>query len=124
MPHTNRKPQAASPAFKPASFVNITIDASTKSLIKSAPFDVERLDSGLLNLLRDGYKVTLRFDERNDCYACWIVAPDNSPNKGAILSGRGSTPAKAAKQALYIHYVMLEGIWVDDHGLKPDEIDD
>lgn len=110
MPHTNSKPRPA-PIFSPSEFVNINLTPDQKAAIKAAAFDLVSFDASIERLLDGGYKLTVRFDDRNDCYASWLVAPATGQNKGKILAGRGSTPLKALKQLLYIHTVVLEGDW-------------
>jgi hypothetical protein len=124
VPHTNKKPSNVPPPFKPAQFVNINLTPEQKALVKQSEWSIESLDNSLNDLLGSGYKVTLRYDERNDCFACWLIAPDYGDNKGWILPGRGSTPHKALKQACYIHYAVLEKIWGADQGQKGEVMDD
>ena len=126
MPHTNRKPPPA-PArkpFEPAQFVNITLSPGQIAAIKASDWSMEHQDNGLNALLGQGYKITMRFEEKNDCFACWIIPPEKSENSGYILAGRGSTPTKCIKQALYIHFKMFEGIWGTEDLRKAATIDD
>lgn len=124
MPHTNKRPPAVPPPFKPAEFVNVQLDQAQRDSIKANVWTIDSLDNALNDLLADGYKITLRYDERNDCFAAWLIAPTKSENSGYILSGRGSTPHKALKQAAYIHYAVLEKMWGADHGQDRSLIDD
>lgn len=123
MPHTNRRP-ASGPAFKPAEFVNINLEDSQRQELKAQNFDMKGFDDVLTVLFEGNYKLTIRFDAKNDCFAAWIVAPDAGPNKGCILAGRGSTPSKAVKQVLFIHFRLLDGKWVDSQRRSYEEIDD
>ena len=124
MPHTNRKSNVPPPPFKAAEFVNVTLGDAERAAIKAVEYLTEAFDTSLSTLIGDGYKVSLRFDERNDSYACWLIAPDRSQNKGLILSGRGSTALKAIRQALYIHYTILSGVWTGHEVQQRDVIDD
>lgn len=123
MPHSNR-PKAPVPGFKPATFVNIDLDDDVAQKLKSAPWGLTELDATLNKLLADRYKLTVRYDERNDCFAAWIVSPDAGANRGYILAGRGSTPSKAVKQVCYIHFVLLEGDWVEGGAMPRKPLDD
>src|SRR5690242_14257100 len=124
MPHTNKKPSRVPPPFKPAEFVNIQLSKEQQAEIRANAWSLDAFDNALNNLLGAGYKVTFRYDERNDCFAAWLVAPNGSENEGYILAGRGSTPHKAIKQACYIHFAILEGVWGADMGREKNELDD
>lgn len=124
MPHTNRKKPAAPATFQQAQFINVTVDKDSAAKIKALEWTLSSLDEAIKRVSVDGYKISLRYDERNDCFACWLIPPAGDKNAGCILSGRGSLPHKALKQALYIHFVMLEGDWVADHGQQTTAIDD
>jgi hypothetical protein len=123
MPHTNRKSNVP-PQFKPAQFVNVALTDDDKQRIKLSLWDVDKFDVACENVLRAGYKISVKFDDRNDCFACWLVAPDASMNKGCILAGRGSTAGKAIKQAMFIHFVLLEQNWIEGEGIQRETLDD
>lgn len=127
MPHTNRNkltPGKTSSGFKPAQFVNINLAPDQIATIKASGWDTHRLDTSLDALLSDGFKCTVRFDNRNQCYAAWLVPPDGHKWAGLILSGRGSTPTKAMKQLLFIHYIVLDRNWDTVQEQSYTEIDD
>lgn len=125
MPHTNRKPPPPHPStFSQMTFVNLTLSADDVANIKAANWGEGEFDLALHRLCMDGYKMTLRYDERNDCFAAWLIAPDKSANKGLILAGRGSTPHKAVKQLCFIHYKLLEGDWTEGGDRPTNAIDD
>lgn len=125
MPHTNKKPPAPpAPQFKPGQFVNVSLSVDDVFNIKLQAWHEEEFNDAFSRLCMDGYKTTLRYDQRNQCYAAWLLPTEGGPNDGYILSGRGSTPFKALKQLAYIHYKLLEGRW-DANGDQPrDQIDD
>lgn len=123
MPHTNRRSNVP-PPFRPATFVNIQLSQDDKDRIKGQEFTQAQFDTACENVMLEGYKITVRYDERNDCYACWLIAPDKSPNKGCILAGRGSTASKAIKQCFYIHIVLLEKNWTEGNHVTSEVIDD
>jgi hypothetical protein len=124
MPRNKKSSPAGNASFESAQFVNINLTKDVLQTIKSQSFTLEALEAGAAELMGDGYKLSLRFDVRNDCYAAWLIAPNSGVNKGYILSGRGSTPVKAFKQLFYIHFVLLERNWVDDQGQRFDVLDD
>lgn len=123
MPHTNRK-AVQNNGFVPAQFVNTSLDDDVKAKIKEAPWDIEAFNNAMVKLMSDGYKLTVRYDAKNDCFAAWLVAPPNGSNKGYILAGRGSTPFKAVKQVSYIHFVVYDGDWSEGVVRSVEAVDD
>ncbi len=123
MPHTNRKPKAP-PAFAPAKFVNITLSKEQLSAVKAESWDMSMTDNVLNKLLSDGYKVTMRYDDRNDCFACWLIPSAGSENAGYILAGRGSTPSKAIKQLAFLHFKVFDEVWGSEDQSHVSELDD
>lgn len=125
MPSKNGKP---TPVVKPVknqsdiSWVNYNLSPEQKKELKSQDFD---FDSALVRLTEENLKVTLAYDDRNECYSCFLI-PKNPEHKnaGCILSGRGSTPVKALKQASYIHWQIFDGDWSDARTSVRDVIDD
>jgi hypothetical protein len=64
------------------------------------------------NLCEQGYRITLKPDLYNNCFAAFIQQTSaDGPNAGYILTGRGSTPFKALKQALYKHFEVMAQDW-------------
>lgn len=113
-------------SFEPAEFINVPLSAEQKAELRAWLPDFGEIDDALLKTCESGYKITLRFDDRNECFACWLspVDPGNA-NTGLILSGRGSTPLKAVKQALYIHNRLFEGDWAGNYkDYREAELDD
>jgi len=98
--------------FNDVKFVSYNLTKDQIKELKSMPFELADIDTTFLRLLQEEYKVTFRWDDYNQCYACWLIpSGDKHVNAGMILSGRGSTPLKALKQALYIHYQIFGGEW-------------
>jgi len=107
---TNGKP--ATERFNDVVFISFPLDVEQKQAIKALQWQIEDYDTTLINLNDAGYKVSLNYDEYNDAYACFITPGKNHPtNSGFILTGRGSTPLKALKQAAYVHHVLFDGDW-------------
>lgn len=123
MPHT-RKSSNGQPAWRPGEFISVSLTPDDIARIKATPLDAERIDDSLTALIHDGYKVSVKHDQMHQCYACYVVGPEQGVNRGAILTGRGSTPMKAMRQALYIHHVVLEGDWPNVNERARGEIDD
>lgn len=85
----------------------------------------DEIDDALLKLCEEGYRVTLRYDDRSEAFACWVnPTGEDHPNNGLTLSGRGSSPLRALKQALYIHQ-LFEGDWAGNYKqFKLEDLDD
>jgi len=117
--------KSPAPSFVASEFINFPLSKEQKSEIKAWLPTFEELDDILLKLTEGEYRVTLRYDDRSEAYACWFnPVGEEHPNIGLTLSGRGSTPLKALKQALYIHNV-FEGDWAGNYkSFKEDDMDD
>lgn len=125
MPSKNGKPTTDVKPVKnqsDVSWVNYTLSDEQKRELKSQDFD---FDNALIRLTEESLKVTLAYDDRNECYSAFLI-PKNPEHKnaGCILSGRGSTPLKALKQAAYIHWQIFDGDWSDARTPARDVIDD
>jgi len=70
--------------------------------------------------------VTFNFDERNNAFGCWFLPQgEKHVNAGFILTGRGSSPIKAFKQAAFKHYTLFDTLWGEYAAPNnADEIDD
>lgn len=113
-------------SFDKAVFVSYTLSKEQKADLKKTAFTFDEMDSQMLRLAEEGYKITFRDDDFNDCKACWLIPTgDKHPNAGMILSGRGSTPLKALKQAMYIHYQVFDSEWGEwRNEAKGEDLDD
>lgn len=113
------------PRFNAARFVQYELDEEQQRACKSWQLDESSLLLELVSFTDDGYSVTFRWDTFSDSYACWlqIRGDDTHPNAGFILSGRGSSPAKAFKQAIFKHRLMEER-WAAFAERPKSEIDD
>lgn len=104
------------------SWVNYNLSDEQKQELKAQVFDFE---TALLRLTEEDMKVTISYDDYNECYSCFLIPKkQESINYGAILSGRGSTPIKAVKQACYLHWNIFEGNWSDGRLSRKEVIDD
>lgn len=125
MVHSTRKPQnKPTNGWIRADFVNINLEDRQRAELKALDWSIADFDTACSVLMNLGYKLSVRYDERNDSFAAWIIAPDGSANKGQILAGRGSTAFKAIKQVMYIHFKILDTDWGENQGQKAIEIDD
>jgi hypothetical protein len=106
----NGKP--ATGGFSDVTFISFPLDAQQKKQLKETVWTLDDFDTELCNLNDDGYKVSFNYDDYNDCYGCFITpGKGNTTNAGFILTGRGSSPWKAFRQAAYVHVVLFEKDW-------------
>lgn len=98
--------------FNGNQFINYELNKAQTAELKAQPNDANKLFASLEGLINDGYKLTVKYDERNECFASFLFAPDDGgANSGFILTGRGSSCVKAVKQLLYKHFVCLPNGW-------------
>jgi len=127
MGQTNDKRARSRPAPKPqvdrSEFVNY--DLSTEQLKECKAWAMADGDlwNETLAVTDDGYSLSISRDDRNDCYLCILRARVPGVNSGLLLSGRGSTPAKAFKQAVFKHHA-LEHDWTSAGSAGRAPVDD
>lgn len=98
--------------FNDVKFINWSLSPEEKAACKAWTMDIGDFDNALLKLVEDGYKVTTSWDGYREAFTASIVPTEDVPqNQGYILTGKGSTPLKAVKQALYIHYYVFDTDW-------------
>jgi hypothetical protein len=122
-----KKPTAPTkPRFNDVQFINWSLDADHKMACKNWSLDLEQFDNLLTTLVEGGYKATVSYDTYRSCFTASIVpTPDAKGNQGYILTGKGSTPTKALKQALYIHFHVMNEDWAAYSTAKSaEELDD
>lgn len=70
--------------------------------------------SAILKTIENDYRITLSYDDYNEAYQASIsTKDDSSPNAGYVLVGRGADWYKALLQAVYKHYVIMRGDWLN-----------
>jgi len=96
--------------FNASRFVQCELDDEQQRTCKAWQLDESSLLVELVSFTDDGYSITFRWDTFSDSYACWLQIRGDAThiNAGLILSGRGSSPAKAFKQAIFKHRLMEE----------------
>lgn len=112
--------------FADVIWVNYSLTKADREALKKAVWTLDDLDDCLIKLNEAGYKVSTQYDDKQACYACFIIQRDSEhENAGYICTGRGSAPHKAIKQAYYIGFHILEGVFsnVNQYSDKG-EIDD
>jgi len=104
--------KSKAPRFNDVVFISFPLSEEQKSEIKIAAWDLEDMDNALITLAEQDYKTTTSYDDYSASYACFVTPKgDKHKNAGFILTGRGSSPHKAVKQAFYVHMVLFEGDW-------------
>lgn len=89
--------------FDSSRFVQYELDAAEAQKCKAWDVSADDLWGHVLALADDGYSITFKFDSWSEAYACFVQVrgQDDHVNAGLILTGRGSTPSKALKQACF-----------------------
>lgn len=73
---------------------------------------IEGLNECLEKLCDDGYSISIKWDNFNECYACFLTQPKlDGSSQSVILTGRGRSAASAALGALFRHFHIFEGVW-------------
>ena len=125
-PREKKNAGQKTPRFNDAFFLNYTLSSEEKAACKAWLPELVGLDDQVLKLCEAGYKVTLTYDAYGAAFAAFVMPkPETKDNQGIILAGRGSTPLKALKQALFIHYQIMDGQWAAySRGNGKEEFDD
>jgi len=100
---TRQRPEkrSAPPAFK--GFINYPLSPEEQKTLKGMGVDHERLWDTFASASESGWAVKFSHDFYNHCEQATLMMTDSgNVNAGWFLSGRGSTPMKAFRQALYI----------------------
>jgi ribosomal protein S26 len=122
-PEKKRKPTAR---FNDVTFINWSLTIEQKAEIKAWLVDAEEIDDLETEIIQENCKITRSYDDFSSCYTCSIVPTGkHKTNFGFILVGKGSTPVKAFKQAVYIHKQVFAGDWSTySTGSRAEEMDD
>lgn len=125
-PKNKPAPRKSEPRFNDVTFVNWSLDADQKAVCKAWMLSMEEYDDAVSSLIESGYKSTISYDNFRSCYTASIVpTKDAKSNQGYILTGKGSTPLKALKQALFIHFHVMTEEWAAYSTAKAvEELDD
>lgn len=73
-----RKPSKVVTDEKPFTWCNVSLSDSAKEVIKAQEFDAARFFDWLGTLVGDGYKVTVSYDHKSDCFMVIVVGRDSS----------------------------------------------
>lgn len=96
------------------SFFNVGLSADDKAWLAEADCAVEFPLSEIINMVSEGYKFSIREDEKNSTFVASLadLRPE-SPSYKVIMSGRGSTAVNAWYALAYRHMVLLVDGWGD-----------
>lgn len=93
-------------------FIDLNLTDAQLESQKAWKIDPETLLDGVLKLCEEGYAMKLRWDSYNECHQCTITPQSRDhAYAGWYLTGRGSSPEKAIKQCLWLHYHVLDTVW-------------
>lgn len=125
-PTNGGKQRKTAARFNDVKWINWSLSVEEKAIVKAWQPTIEEFDDLELKTIQAGHKITTSYDNYGDCYTASIVpTADNTTNQGYILTGKGSTPFKARKQALYIHHQIFQGDWsAYSTGGGKEELDD
>jgi len=120
------KKRNKSARFNDVTFINWALTVEQKAELKQYAPDAEEIDDLETEIIQENNKITRSYDDFGACYTCSIVpTAKHKTNYGYILVGKGSTPLKAFKQAVYIHKSIFNGDWSTySTGSRSEEMDD
>jgi hypothetical protein len=111
----NYQPPMPKNGYPENEFVNLELSKEQRTQLKEMFVDALDLDMALAEIFDDGTKITLKFDDRNDCYVAFGFAPADSDNAGYVLTGRGGSATRALRELVYKHLHILNGDWASYH---------
>jgi len=107
-----KKPTVTGKSYTQSRWVSCELADSDKKHLKSVKVSHEQIFSSLAQLIDDGYRLSLGYEERNDCVGVYLNAPKNpSVEYTMCLSARGPDIEKALTVLMYKHFEMLKGDW-------------
>ncbi len=106
------KHKEKAPRFNDVVFISFPFTKEQLEALKQQVWDMENFDIALANLSDEGYKITFSWDDYSAAYSCFIIPKGTEhKNAGYILTGRGSVPYKALRQAWYVHNDLFARDW-------------
>lgn len=93
-------------------FVRYELSPEDIESMREALNDVDDPFGLVVDLIRDGYRVNMRFvEEKATANVVLIPISDNNPNAGFMLSAFHIDPVKALFEVWYIHFVASDKRW-------------
>lgn len=106
------KKNVSSNGRPPFGYINYELTVQDKEWLASSDVDAEFPPRLIDELVMEGYKFSLSFDERNStCIASLTDRQVGGAFENQCLTGRGATPLNAIHSLLYRHLVVASGDW-------------
>lgn len=104
--------KAANQPYPFHGFVDVRLTEVQLAGQKKWEVSPEELLEGMLTLVEADYAVKFKWDSNNNCHQASLTGNGiDHEYCGWHLVARGSSPLKALKQLLYIHFKLWEGVW-------------
>lgn len=119
MANRNTKVQKKGSNYGGYSFVECTLGTSDREAFTNWATNVEKnWTETLVDLFADGYKISVRWVDANNCYMAMLQATDpDEINGGLMLTSRSDVWVEAVLLCAYKHIVMFKsGHWVSEKG--------
>lgn len=95
-------------------FVNYDLTKEDKAALKKANPTTEQVLTSILQLTKEGYKLSISWDNYSDCpQAILIGSAPTCSNHGYMISSRASSIEKALAALVYKHLTVFDGVWHD-----------
>jgi|SRR5215467_1595750 len=95
-------------------FVNYDLTEGDKKSLKAANPSADQVLGTIVQLVKEGYKVSMSWDNRSDCVQAFLIGSSKEcPNHGFILTSRAASAHKALASLLWKHTSVFEGVWHD-----------
>jgi hypothetical protein len=95
-----------------ATFINRELSQDERLAMLEWREDLQAVNAAWSEALKNGYKINTKYDDYNSCFAAYIIPPDDGPNGGFILAGRGGNALRAVSEGLFKHSVLFGERWV------------
>lgn len=93
-------------------FVNVELTDTQKKAVKATLGEGAAHWTRVLDLVSDGHKLSVSWDERNTSFVFAMTCRDpQDDNRGLTLTARGGSLASAVAAWVYKHDTILKGRW-------------
>lgn len=93
-------------------WIDIQLDKALKEKLKAWFDELPAAFDPMADLMNKDYKVSIGWDKRNNCYACWLVPiGEKHRNAGCILTSRSNDWVKAVYAAYWRSEILKKGNW-------------
>lgn len=108
----SKLPMPAPKSYAKTVWVECDLNEEHKKHVKSLKMGPDKIIQGLDTLIGEGYKVSMMFEEKNDCVGIYCTAPRQEGQDFVMcLSARGPSVDKALMVLVYKHFEMLNSDW-------------